>query len=106
MKFKPTKGKVIVSISVSLLIIINLLISMNLSGPMCHRGAFGGGEFGIDYWEEWWFYPTNLWDYSRILYMVPQTIYDQLFPIEIHPAPESIKRVGIITITDLPIIES
>lgn len=60
----------------------------------------------IDYWKEWWFYPTNLWDYSRIVYMVPQTIYDQLFPIEIDPAPESIKRVGIITITDLPIIDS
>ncbi len=60
----------------------------------------------IDYWEEWWFYPTNLGVYSRILYMVPQTIYDQLFPIEINPAPESIKRVGIITITDLPIVDS
>ena len=60
----------------------------------------------IDYWEEWWFYPTNLLVYSRIIYMVPQKIYDQLFPIEIYPTPESIKRVGIITITDLPIIET
>jgi len=60
----------------------------------------------IDYWQEWWFYPSNMWVYSRILYIVPQTIYDQLFPIEINPVPESIKRVGIITITDLPIIES
>lgn len=56
----------------------------------------------VDYWRYYWFYP-NLKEYSRILYTIPQSEYDNLLPISIIPQPTSIKRVGIVTLTDIPL---
>jgi len=50
MKFKPTKRKILISITIPLLIIIILLTLISLSGPNCHYG--GGGEISVDYWSE------------------------------------------------------
>jgi hypothetical protein len=66
----------------------------------------------IDYWEDYWFYPgrissipSTLYEtYSRILYTIPQSVYDQLLPLTITPQPDVTKRIGIFTITGLPII--
>jgi hypothetical protein len=57
----------------------------------------------IDYWETFWFSPSNAGIHTRVIYQIPQLIYDRLLPISITPQPENIKRVGIFTITDLPI---
>ena len=66
----------------------------------------------IDYWEGCWF---NLQYYSdtiitrvpspqaNVFYTIPQSIYDQLLPLTITPQPNSTKRVGIFTITDIPV---
>jgi len=56
----------------------------------------------VEYWRNFWFYP-NLKEYSRILYTIPQSEYDKLLPISIIPQPTSIKRVGIVTLTDIPL---
>jgi len=58
----------------------------------------------IDYWYSWWFNPTNNGIFSRLVYMIPESEYNKLLPISITPQPNIIKRVGIYTITDLPII--
>lgn len=60
----------------------------------------------IDYWTTYWFYPTNVGNYTRLLYIVPQSVYDQLLPLSITPTPDVIKRVGLFTITDIPIVIS
>jgi len=57
----------------------------------------------IEYWEGFWFSPSNVGIHTRVIYQIPQIVYDQLLPISITPQPEIIKRVGIFTITDLPI---
>ncbi|MBE3137359.1 MAG: hypothetical protein IMZ43_08240 [Thermoplasmata archaeon] len=57
----------------------------------------------INYWEAYWFSPSNIGEYTRVLYTIPQSIYDQLLPLSITPQPEMIKRIGIFTITDIPI---
>jgi len=57
----------------------------------------------IDYWEQTWFYPTNLETYSQILYTIPEEIYNELLPISITPTPEIIERVGLFFLTDIPI---
>jgi hypothetical protein len=57
----------------------------------------------IDYWEAWWFYPTNYGAFTRVIYSIPQSVYDRLLPLSITPQPEIIKRVGIFTITDIPV---
>jgi hypothetical protein len=57
----------------------------------------------IDYWETFWFYPTNIGNYSRVLYTIPQSVYDQLLPLTITSSPDVTKRIGIFTITDIPI---
>ncbi|MCD6236325.1 MAG: hypothetical protein J7K13_00020 [Thermoplasmata archaeon] len=77
----------------------------------------------INYWKNWWFYPTNLgnhtvsyhwkedwWStlfgvYTRLIYTIPQSVYDQLLPITVTPKPSSIVRVGIVTITDIPVLD-
>ena len=55
-------------------------------------------------WERWWFYPTNLGNYSRLVFIIPQSVYDKLLPIHIKPEPKEMRRVGIFTITDIPIL--
>ena len=57
----------------------------------------------ITYRESYWFSQSNIGEYTRVLYLIPQLVYDQLLPISVTPQPEMIKRVGIFTITDLPI---
>jgi len=57
----------------------------------------------IDYWDNWWFYPTNYGAFTRLIYSIPQSVYDRLLPLLITPQPETIKRVGIFTITDIPV---
>ncbi|HEC87112.1 MAG TPA: hypothetical protein ENI49_04520 [Thermoplasmatales archaeon] len=59
----------------------------------------------LNYWKDWWFYPTNLGNYTRVIYTIPQSIYDQLLPITVTPKPSSIVRVGIVTITDIPVLD-
>lgn len=59
----------------------------------------------IDYWKEWWFTPTsnkNYTLYSRLIYTIPQNIYDTLLPISIIPEPYKINRLGLVSITELP----
>ena len=60
----------------------------------------------LAFWESWWFYPTNEGTYTRLIYFIPQDVYDELIPISIKPKPVSIKRVGVITITDIPIVNN
>lgn len=57
----------------------------------------------IEYWEQMWFYPTNLGSYAQIVYTVPEEIYDDLLPISINPQPEIIERVGLFFVTGIPI---
>ncbi|RLF30048.1 MAG: hypothetical protein DRN05_00300 [Thermoplasmata archaeon] len=57
----------------------------------------------IEYWKQIWFYPTNKETYAQILYTIPRETYDELLPISITPQPESIDRVGLFFITDIPI---
>jgi len=61
----------------------------------------------LDYWGDWWFNflewgfysPSNL-TYTRLIYIIPQTVYDQLLPIAVTPEPSSIIRVGVVTVTN------
>ena len=57
----------------------------------------------IDHWKTWWFYPANIGIYTRLIYVIPQQVYDELIPLFISPAPSSITRVGVVTITDIPV---
>ena len=59
----------------------------------------------INYWKDWWFYPTNLGTYTRLIYTIPQSVYDQLLPMTVIPKPSSTVRVGIVTITDVPVLD-
>jgi len=57
----------------------------------------------IDYWEQFWFYPTNMESYAQMIYSIPQDAYDELLPISITPAPEIMKRIGLFFITNISI---
>jgi len=69
----------------------------------------------IEYWSNIWFEPNVYYSEERgwwrgsateraqILYMIPEYAYDELLPINITPQPETIKRVGLFYITDIPI---
>lgn len=57
----------------------------------------------IDSWSDWWFRPSNYGRISRVIYIIPQSEYDKLLPLSISPQPDIINRVGIYTITNLPI---
>ena len=59
----------------------------------------------INYWEDWWFQPTNFGNYTRLIYTIPSSVYDQLLPLKVTPEPSSIVRVGIVTITNIPILD-
>lgn len=71
----------------------------------------------MDYWEDIWFEPQIIFDKEKlqwkqdlfingdsaqILYMIPQNQYDRLLPINIIPAPDVIKRVGLYYVTGIP----
>jgi len=59
----------------------------------------------FDYWEFEWFNTNDFFgDFSKIIYTIPQKIYDELLPINITPKPEKIKRVGLFYVKDIPII--
>ncbi|MDG6219467.1 MAG: hypothetical protein QCI00_08515 [Candidatus Thermoplasmatota archaeon] len=60
----------------------------------------------LSYWESYWFSPSNNGEYTRVLFQIPQLTYDELIPLSITPQPEVIKRVGLFTITDIPIVIS
>jgi len=58
----------------------------------------------LNYWQDWWFNPSfdeNYTLYSRLIYIIPENIYNNLLPISFSPEPENMNRVGIFTITDL-----
>jgi len=57
----------------------------------------------IHYWQGYWFYPSNAYTYTRLIYLVPQSVYDQLLPMTITPQPDLTKRIGIFTITDISV---
>ena len=76
--------------------LIDELISRNLTEDAAN-------DF-ISYWRDWWFNPTNNGYFTRIIYFIPERVYDELLPIRFSPEPKYIDRVGIITITDVPII--
>ena len=57
----------------------------------------------IIYWENWWFYPTNLGNYTRMVYMIPQSVYDKVLPLRVIPEPVSIERVGIFVLTNISV---
>ena len=66
----------------------------------------------IDYWKDFWFNPYKYSDFTilpppqaRLFYTIPQSVYDQLLPLQVTPQPNAIKRVGIFTITDIPIMQ-
>jgi len=59
----------------------------------------------INYWEDWWFWPTNIGNYTRLIYTIPPSVYDQLLHLKVTPEPSSIIRVGIVTITNIPILD-
>ncbi|MCD6237360.1 MAG: hypothetical protein J7K13_05355 [Thermoplasmata archaeon] len=56
----------------------------------------------IDEWKGWWFYPTNDGIYTRVIYIVPKAVYDEILPLTVTPSPDDIKRVGIFTIKNIP----
>jgi len=55
----------------------------------------------VDYWKDWWFYP-GYYTFSRLIYIIPQSVYDELLPLSISPAPNSTKRIGVFTIDEIP----
>jgi len=58
----------------------------------------------VDYWERFWFGGGNTEPaFARLFYIIPQEIYDELLPISISPEPDEIKRVGVFTITEIPV---
>ncbi len=57
----------------------------------------------INYWEEWWFYPSNLGTYTRMIYMIPQSVYDKILPLKVIPEPASINRIGLFVLTNIPV---
>jgi len=57
----------------------------------------------IDYWEQIWFYPTNMESYAQMIYSIPQEVYDELLPISMTPMPEIMKRIGLFFITNISI---
>lgn len=57
----------------------------------------------IDHWKEWWFYPLGNESYTRLIYIIPQHVYDELLPLIVLPKPSSLVRVGVVTITDIPV---
>jgi len=57
----------------------------------------------VNYWNNWFFYPQNYGEFTRIIYFIPQTIYDSLLPIVINPEPKEIIRAGIFVESDIPI---
>ena len=60
----------------------------------------------LTFWEDWWFRPTNIGNYTRLIYFIPQNVYDRLIPLSIEPKPSSLKRIGIVTITNIPILKN
>ena len=57
----------------------------------------------VNYWKEWWFHPTDNESYTRLIYIIPQHIYDEILPLTVLPPPSSSVRVGVVTITDIPV---
>ncbi len=76
----------------------------HLSDCLVDRGLTEdeAGEL-IEYWEDSFYYRTNTMAYSQIIYGFPQEIYDQYFDIGLSVEPESLYRVGLFLITDIPI---
>jgi len=57
----------------------------------------------VDYWAEQFFYPTNEGSFAQVIYGFPEEIYDDLFGLEMSVEPDSLCRVGLFLITDIPI---
>lgn len=57
----------------------------------------------INYWEQWWFYPTNMGNYTRMMYVIPQSVYDRMLPLRVIPEPDSIDRVGLFVLTNISV---
>jgi hypothetical protein len=57
----------------------------------------------VDYWEDIWFHPTYFSSFVSMIYTIPQEVYDELLPISINPKPETMHRVGLFFLTDIPI---
>lgn len=61
----------------------------------------------VDYWLSEWFktggYKVAVYEYSSLIYTIPQEIYDSFLPISISPEPDIVKRVGLFYVTDIPI---
>lgn len=57
----------------------------------------------VDYWQEMWFNPPNWGSFAHVIYTIPQEVYDELLPISINPKPETMHRVGLFFVTDIPI---
>lgn len=55
-------------------------------------------------WKNYWFSPSNFGVHTRIIFFIPQDVYDDIIPLSISPEPNRIVRVGIFTIINVPVI--
>jgi hypothetical protein len=56
----------------------------------------------LAYWSPYWFSPTNFGNigtFERVIYFIPQSVYDILLPLSVSPQPTNIVRVGMFTVT-------
>ena len=63
----------------------------------------------VDYWFHEWFTPSykyRIYEYSHLIYTIPQDIYDSLLPLNISPEPDIIRRVGMFYVTDVPVVKN
>lgn len=77
----------------------------NLSSSLVNQGLTQNeADDMITNWTYFWFGSGgNIGPFANLFYTIPQTTYDELLPISIEPSPNEIKRVGIFTITEIPV---
>ena len=59
-----------------------------------------GDEYGMQAEKPWFKGPQES---ANVIFFMPQSEYDRILPIEITPAPDTLTRVGIFSIDEIPI---
>ncbi len=85
---------------------INNKTAINIIYDKCLAAGLNDAEINelIEHWNKYWFSPSNYGIHTRLISFIPQDVYDTVLPMSISPEPDSIKRVGILTLVDIPVV--
>ncbi|RLF52925.1 MAG: hypothetical protein DRN19_00105 [Thermoplasmata archaeon] len=80
--------------------------AINIIHGRCLAAGLDDAEINelIEHWNKYWFSPSNYGIHTRLISFIPQDVYDAILPITVSPEPGSIKRVGILTLVDIPVV--